>query len=202
MKKLVILLSVLVLVSVSMGALVSLDPWVLPMGRVSMSAGNPTSAVRYGLLNFIEVGASMRELGGYMKFGFTKRDFGGGIGIATFFDFTNIFGAVGFKMWGFELDVGGRLVQTSGFDSTADLNMVYEGEISYVFSREGNSESKMGFYGRYTASDLEGTFESFESGIYISANYKDVFFMPCVRLSGGIMFHYDGEPITLYKNFG
>jgi len=207
MKKLVILLSIFALMGVSMGALVSLDPWVMPMGRISFSAGNPTWAVRYGLLDFVEAGAAMKEQGGYMKFGFGNENFGVGLGIGTAFMFSNIFGSVGFKTDGLEIDVGGRLIQEPGSydpreEQNPDLSMTFEGEISYLFSKEGNSKNKVGLYGIYISKDLKGTFEAFQSGVYISAMYKDVFFMPYVRLSGGIMFSYDGEPIALYKNFG
>jgi len=207
MKKLVILLSILTLAVVSMGALVSLDPWVMPMGRISFSAGNPTWAVRYGLFDFVEAGAAMKEQGGYMKFGFGNENFGAGFGIGTAFMFTNVFGAIGFKSGGLEIDAGGRLVQEpNSYDLREEqnpkLSMTFEGEVSYLFSREGNSKNRAGLYGIYISKDLKGTFAEFQSGAYISAMYRDVFFMPYVRLSGGIMFRYDGKPIVLYRNFG
>ncbi len=204
MKKSLILTILFATLLSSVMGIIYPNPWVLSMGRLEISLGWPTLALRYGLLDVLEVGGSVRESGGYIKLGYNTKNFGVAIGYSIFFGgYSSVFASVGVSMGGFQVSISGRFHELAY--GTEPLHGVeLSAELLKLFSRQGNSTNYFGIAGNYFQ-DVDGVESSeWNSGahVYFVSDYQNVWIFSILRLLGGLSFYYDGEPVSITKNFG
>ncbi len=193
MRRAMILMVLLILFGTMLGSYIAVNPWPLRGGRISLSMGYPTLGLRYGLMDFAEVGASIREEGGYIKLGYGMRNFAFSLGFATVgYESSNIFGALGLRFKGFELDLGAKYFQKMNY---------YEGEhenayslileTSYLFPGSGNMENGFGLFGTFSSGLGDSNFTDMGLGFYVTGRFHEVWFFKRIDLMGGMGFKID-----------
>ncbi len=196
MRKASLLILILGFVSI-FGANVIIDPWLLKAGDISFSLGFPTLGMRYGLLDLVEIGASIRELGGYIKIGYSGENFAVNAGYSSFgLGIANVFGAVGFRTGGFELALNGRYSQFPSGTGVGESYSVF-GETSFTISKSGNMTSFLGAFGYYNIKEMSG--EKGGGGVYARGIFEKVWIFNKVNLMGGLALRVD-DTFNLFED--
>lgn len=200
----------LVFALIADAAVLSVDPWIMPGGRLSVTIGWPSLGVRFGLLNFLEFGGSVRELGVYMKAGFKLGSFGVGGGISMVPGMaTAVFGSAGYQNEGFEIVGGGYVsqsVEVAASGKEYGYAYSFSTEVWNLIAREKNSIYRFGAFFRWSYERFweEEMASVYEGALMIQGDFKDVWIFKGVILVGGLNFFYNGKDptIDLVNNLG
>ena len=182
------------------------SPWLVKTGEISISLGYPTIGIRYGLLDFAEVGFSLREMGGFFKVGFSGGNFAASVGISTFiFENASLIGSVGVRFGNIWASAGAFYTEAmENFKSYG-----FMGEAYIKTTESGNMVGGMGIFGGYSYSKTQYYEDHYEenelvsSGLYAFSSFKKVWVFDHVDLLGGVsVTHKLGEEFSLLKSLG
>ncbi len=184
------------------GSFIVPSPWNLRTGEVAIAVGYPTLGVRYGVMDLAEVGAGIREKGGYFKLGYSNDNFGMGFGISTYtFESAAIFGSVGFKYDGFEAVIGGLYFEETTYYEMESRLMPHFIISVEVFRQTGDTGNMKGGMGGFSSYEIRDRF--FEAGVYASSVFRDVWIFDHVDLMGGVSIHHKlGEEFQILRSLG
>ncbi len=176
------------------------SPWLAKTGEISISLGYPTFGIRYGLLDFAEVGFSLREMGGFFKVGFSGENFAASVGISTFtFEGASLIGSAGVRF--------GSIWTSAGAFYTEAMenfkNYGFMGEVYIKTTESGNMEGGIGAFGAYSYSKDYDESKQMNGGLYAVSRFKKVWIFDHVDLLGGVsVTHKLGEEFSLLKSLG
>ncbi len=198
MKRFILIILALLIFTSSFGSKMIVDPWLLKAGDISFSLGVPTLGLRYGLIDIVEIGASLREMGGYIKIGYSSENFAVNVGYASIgFGLANVFGALGIRVGGLEMAMNARYFQYPKGDGVGESYTI-SGETSMVVSKSGNMTSSLGIYGYYP---LTSSHELGSGGVYARGEFENVWIFKKVNLMGGISLRID-DSFNLFEDVG